>query len=85
MQMTIRLPDEYKTRIDDIALRTGLKRSEVARLAIKQFIEDFDSQRAEERPAARARDLLGVAESGVSDLGTEHRRHFLRRMQERKQ
>ncbi|MFP4035294.1 MAG: CopG family ribbon-helix-helix protein [Desulfovermiculus sp.] len=83
MQMTIRLPDEYKTRIDDIALRTGLKRSEVARLAIKQFIERLDSQSTEERPASKAQDLLGVTESGVSDLGTGHRRHLLKRMRER--
>ncbi|MFO7803007.1 MAG: hypothetical protein R6V55_12000 [Desulfovermiculus sp.] len=83
MQMTIRLPDEYKAHIEDIALRTGLKKSEIARLAIKRFIESFDAQEAQDRPASRAKDLLGVAESGISDLGAEHRRHLLRQMRDR--
>ena len=82
MQMTIRLPDEYKAHIDDIALRTGLKKSEIARLAIKRFIERFDTQEAQDRPVSRARDLLGVAESKISDLGAEHRRHLLRQMRD---
>ena len=83
MQMTIRLPDEYKTHINDIALRTGLKKSEIARLAIKRFIESFEAQEAKDRPASRAQDLLGVAESGISDLGAEHRRHLLRQVRDR--
>ena len=83
MQMTIRLPDEYKAHIADIALRTGLKKSEIARLAIKRFIERFDTQEAQDRPVSRARDLLGVAESKISDLGAEHRRHLLRQMRDR--
>ena len=83
MQMTIRLPDEYRTRIEAIALRTGLKKSEIARQAIKKFIESFDSQGAEDQPAARAQDLLGLAESGISDLGAEHRRHIGRTMRDR--
>jgi hypothetical protein len=39
--MTIRLSEEYKAQIDDIALRTGFKKSETARLAIKRFIESI--------------------------------------------
>ena len=32
------------------------------------------------RPIERVRDLLGSIESGVSDLGQNHREHLVRRM-----
>ena len=45
------------------------KRSEVVRLALEQFLEtDLDV-----RPIERVRDLLGKVESGLPDLGSQHR------------
>ncbi|MFO7718788.1 MAG: hypothetical protein R6Y91_09550, partial [Desulfohalobium sp.] len=61
-------------------IRTGLKKSELARRAIQQFIESFDAQDFENRPAVKAKDLLGIAQSGVPDLGAEHKRHLARKM-----
>ncbi len=76
MQMTIRMPDEYKEKIEAVADQTGLKKSDIARLAIKSFLKNFEHQADIERPSARGEDLIGVVSSGICDLGTNHRRHL---------
>ena len=40
MQLTIRMPDEYGEKIAALARKMGLKKSDIARLALKQFIEE---------------------------------------------
>lgn len=83
MQMTIRLPEDDKKRIDALVRKTGLKQSDIARLAIKHFLENLETEnRDEERPADRAKDLIGAARSGISDLGSRHRFHLLNRIRE---
>lgn len=84
MQMTIRLPEEYRNRIQEVSQKTGLRKSDIARLALRKFLEDFDAQGQEDRPAKRAGDLMGVVSSGVPDLGTNHRRHLLSKIREQK-
>ncbi len=76
MQLTIRMPDEYLTKINRIAQKMGLKKSDITRLAIKKFLLEYGDD-SEIKPYDRARHLLGVAESGISDLGQSHRRHLL--------
>lgn len=78
MQLTIRLPDEQMNRINQIAQQMGLKRSDVTRIALKQFI-DIHSETTE-KPFVKIKHLLGIAESGVSDLGQHHRRHLLEKI-----
>jgi metal-responsive CopG/Arc/MetJ family transcriptional regulator len=80
MQMTIRMPDEYKSRIDEIVNKTGLKKSDIARIAIKNFLEGFEAREQGKKPAAEAKDLIGVVDSGIPDLGTNHRRHLLNKI-----
>ncbi|WP_045220544.1 ribbon-helix-helix protein, CopG family [Desulfonatronum thioautotrophicum] len=77
MQMTIRVPDEFMEQVNHISLRTGLKKSDIARLAIKDFLERFDFQDQEVKPIQNASDLIGVVRSGISDLGRNHRRYIL--------
>lgn len=82
MQMTIRIPEEYMTQVHDISLRTGLKKSDIARLAIKDFLERFDVVPGQEdKPINKASDLIGVVNSGIPDLGRNHRRYILKGMQ----
>lgn len=81
--MTIRLPEEYRNRIQEVSEKTGLKKSDVARLALKKFLEDFE-QGQEDRPSKSAGDLMGVVSSGLPDLGTNHRRHLLSKIREQK-
>ncbi|GAB6058160.1 ribbon-helix-helix protein, CopG family [Desulfonatronum parangueonense] len=83
MQMTIRIPDEYMEQVQHISLRTGLKKSDIARLAIKDFLERFDLQEQEDKPIHKASDLIGVVRSGIPDLGRNHRRHILKGIKDR--
>jgi predicted DNA-binding protein len=82
MQMTIRMPDEYQSRIEEISGKTGLRKSDIARMAIKKFLEDFDIQSQGERASDKVQDLIGIVSSGIPDLGTNHRRHLLKLMRE---
>lgn len=84
MQMTIRMPDEYKSRIEEVSEKTGLRKSDIARMAIKKFLEDFEVQSRGERPSNKAQDLIGVVSSGIPDLGTNHRRHLISLMRDQK-
>ncbi len=80
MQLTIRMSDEYKARIEELALRTGLKKSDIAILAVKKYVEEYFDQDQDGHPYEKAQDLIGVASSGIPDLGTNHRRHLLNRI-----
>jgi metal-responsive CopG/Arc/MetJ family transcriptional regulator len=75
-QLTLRLPEALASKLDRSAKRLKRKRSDVARLALEQFL---DSE-PEIRPVERVRDLLGSIESGVPDLGQRHREHLIRRL-----
>ncbi len=78
MQLTIRLPDEQMNRINQIAKQMGLKKSDITRIALKQFIDQHSE--TTEKPFVKVKHLLGIAESGVSDLGQRHREHLLKRI-----
>ncbi len=78
MQLTIRMPDEQMSRIEYIAEKMGLKKSDVTRMAIKKFIEEYSDSTV--KPFAKVKHLLGVAESGVSDLGQCHRHHLIKKI-----
>ena len=80
MQLTIRMPDEQMPKIEHIAKEMGLKKSDVTRMAIKKFIEEYVGEEKGIKPYIRARHLLGVAESGVSDLGQLHREHLIEKI-----
>ena len=72
-QLSLRLPASLAKKLDEAAIRMRRKRSEVARLALEQFL-DTD---IEFRPIERVRDLLGKVESGMPDLG-ERSRDYLK-------
>ncbi len=76
MQLTIRMPDEYGGKIEMLAEEMGLKKSDIARLALKRFIEEnMDNEQAS--PYQKVKHLLGTAESGIRDLGQRHREHLI--------
>jgi hypothetical protein len=79
MQFTVRLPDDYKEKVSAAARRMGLKKSDIARLAIKQFLDE-NAGVDTKTPFDKVRHLLGCAKSGVSDLGQEHRRHLIAKL-----
>lgn len=75
-QLTLRLPGALAEKLERSARRLRRKRSDVARLALEQFLDAAP----EIRPVERVRDLLGRIESGVPDLGLRHREHLIRRL-----
>ena len=77
MQLTIRVPDEQMAGIVQIAGQLGLKKSDVTRMAISKFLEDFRGGEGEAKPYNRVKHLLGVVESGITDLGQRHREHLI--------
>ena len=79
MQITIRIADKYVMEIDTIAEKMGLKRSDITRMAIKKYIESINSYDIMDL-FKRAKDLIGVVESGIPDLGQNHRKHIIAKM-----
>ncbi len=78
MQFTVRIPDEYGEKIALLANNLGLKRSDIARLALKKFVDENLGE-SHEKPFQKVSHLIGVAESGVEDLGQRHREHLKRK------
>ena len=81
-QLTIRVPEEYLAGIEKIAHSSGLKKSDITRMAIKKYIDEYPLEK-EVRPYGRAKDLLGVVASGVSDLGQNHRNYMIQKIKGR--
>ena len=81
-QLTFRMPDDLADALARAAKRARRSRSDLVRLAVEHYLETTDGQdHAEaERPIDRVRDLIGSIETGVSDLGTNHREHVLERI-----
>ena len=82
-QLTIRVPDEYMAGIEKIATVTGLKKSDITRMAIKKYIEAYAAEK-EINNYAQAKDLIGVVASGVSDLGKNHRAYLIQKIRGQK-
>ncbi len=79
MQLTVRVPDEYKKKIAMLAEKMGLKRSDIARMALKQFVEE--NLKSDQRtPFQKVSHLLGTAESGIKDLGQSHRDYLIKKI-----
>ena len=79
MQLTVRMPDELREKMDRLSKKMGLKRSDVVRLALKRFLEEEDE--ADHRtPFQRVSRLVGSAESGIKDLGQRHRYYLVEKL-----
>ena len=83
MQLTIRLPDDQAAKIEQIAANMGLKKSDITRLAIKNFIDSFEQK--ESKPFSKVQSLIGIAESGLPDLGQNHRQYLIDKVKQGKQ
>jgi metal-responsive CopG/Arc/MetJ family transcriptional regulator len=78
-QLTIRMPKDYLSRIEQIAKSTGLKKSDITRMAIKKFIEEH-SDETEPNLYSKSKNLIGVVESGIWDLGQNHRKYLAQKI-----
>ena len=78
MQLTIRVPKEQMNKIEYIAKEMGLKKADVTRMAIKSFIDEYGDSAV--KPFDKVKHLIGIAQSGVPDLGQRHRKHLIRKI-----
>ncbi len=78
-QLTIRIPEEYFSKIEQIAKSSGLKKSDVSRMAIQKFLKEYSNEE-EADLYSKAKRLIGVVESGISDLGQNHREYFIKKI-----
>jgi metal-responsive CopG/Arc/MetJ family transcriptional regulator len=72
-QLTVRLPEDLSRSLEAAAKNLQRKRSEIVRMALRNFLDEEGTG----RPAQRVRGLLGSLESGVPDLAEDHRRYVL--------
>jgi metal-responsive CopG/Arc/MetJ family transcriptional regulator len=79
MQLTVRMPDEYKSELAELTKEMGLKRSDIVRMALRQFIEE-NLKRKSITPFEKVSNLLGIAESGIKDLGQRHRDYLIEKI-----
>lgn len=78
-QLTVRLTDELVEGIAIISRKLHRKRSDLVRMALERFIRET-TEGEDERPYERVKDLLGSLESGIADLGSNHRQHLMARL-----
>lgn len=74
-QLTVRIPKDLRDALDRASRTTGLKTSEIVRLALQHHLHL--SKGRNRCPAERVRGLLGGLESGIPDLGENHRSHII--------
>ncbi len=79
MQLTVRMPDEYTKKLNVLSKKMGLKRSDVVRLALQRFFDE-NREGIDQSPFEKVKSMLGVAESGIKDLGQRHRHYLIQKM-----
>ena len=78
-QLTIRLSNELARNIREAADKLGIKKSDVARLAISEYLE-IANRISDNQPYEKIKHLIGAVASGVPDLGQSHREHLIERL-----
>lgn len=78
-QLTVRLPEDLDQEVTEAARRMHLKRSDIVRLALEQYLRESRVQE-EQIPYGSVKDLIGSVKSGIPDLGTSHREHLVTRI-----
>ena len=73
-QLTVRIPPDLSRALARAARLTQRKRSDIVRRALSEYLATAHSK---DRPADRARGLIGSLESGVPDLAEKHRRYIV--------
>ena len=79
MQLTVRMPDEYTKKLNVLSKKMGLKRSDVVRLALKQFFDE-NSVSIDQSPFEKVKNMLGWGRSGIKDLGQCHRHYLIQKI-----
>ena len=78
-QLTIRMPEKFLSKIEQIAKASGLKKSDITRMAIRKFLQDYSGEDDADL-YEKAKRLIGVVDSGISDLGQNHRKYLIKKI-----
>ena len=78
-QVTVRLTDDLAQEVSSLARRLRLKRSDIVRMALKKFSDEFEAK-AGLHPYENVKHLIGGLASGIPDLGKNHRKYLLERL-----
>lgn len=79
MQLTVRMDEESKRKLELLSESMGLKRADIVRLALRQFLDE-NLQEKERKPFDKVAHLLGIVQSGISDLRQKHRERIIRKL-----
>ena len=76
-QLNVRLDDDLARRLAEEAKRTGLRRSDIVRLALSRSLpaEEEEVRGARER-YERVKHLLASVNTGIRDLGRNHEKYL---------
>lgn len=74
-QLTVRLTEDLEEGLEALARKLRRKRSDVVRIALERLLRE-EGETKGDRPYDRVKELLGSVESGVPDLGANHREHL---------
>jgi tRNA(Phe) wybutosine-synthesizing methylase Tyw3 len=74
------MPNELAKKLTKVARRLGLKKSDIARLAIHQYLMEAASPKEKNKPYEKVKNLIGSVSSGLPDLGQNHRTYLLNRL-----
>jgi predicted transcriptional regulator len=74
-QITVRLPRDLQRALREAADRTNRKRSEIVRMAVREYLGL--TARRQGGPPDGVRALIGSIESGIPDLAENHRKYVL--------
>ena len=78
---SIRLDDELEQKIQTMAAKTNVSKSEIVREALTEY---FESREAEEMPFEMGQDLFGRFGSGERDLSITYKNRIKEKLNERR-
>lgn len=78
-QITVRVPDELRRKLENTAKRNGLRKSVIARQALEEYLSAAE-RLSDVRPYDKVRSLIGSVSSNKPDLGEKHREYLMARL-----
>ena len=81
-QITVRVPNELRRKLENAAKRGGVRKSDIARQALEEYLSASE-RLSDARPFDKVRSLIGSVSSGKPDLGERHREHLIDRLTRR--
>jgi Arc/MetJ-type ribon-helix-helix transcriptional regulator len=76
--LTVRLPKDLDKEITALSKKLRLSRSDLVRMALRKLADEFQEDGL--RPYEKVQNLLGAVETGIPDLGSDHRKYLLERI-----